>query len=170
MNIESQVIDLLTQACTLYKSASFQRHSGHWDPTGRSGGGCPECRRARILRDEADILVLQARELIASTCRKAIYRGKEMKNFRKQPYPDLRAGEEAWIRSLTPLSDISVIRYRNPVGDYLWNTGLIVWDTYIPRKWDRRVKPKITSVAGDFREELDEMSLEDVIAWFSVRA
>lgn len=69
MNIESQVIDLLKKACSLYKNASYQNHSGHWDPTGRSGGGCPECRRARILRDEADILVLQARELIASVRR-----------------------------------------------------------------------------------------------------
>ena len=72
MNTESQVIDLLTQACTLYKSASFQRHSGHWDPTGRSGGGCPECMRAMTLRDEADALVLQARDLMASTCSKAV--------------------------------------------------------------------------------------------------
>lgn len=66
MNIESQVIDLLEKACFLYKNASYQNHSGHWDPTGRLGGGCPECKRARILRDEADILVLQARDLMAS--------------------------------------------------------------------------------------------------------
>lgn len=69
MNIESQVIDLLEKACSLYKSASYQSHSGHWDPTGRSGGGCPECIRARTLRDEADALVLEARELIASVRR-----------------------------------------------------------------------------------------------------
>lgn len=66
MNIESQVIDLLKKACSLYKNASYQNHSGHWDPTGRSGGGCPECMRAMTLRDEADILVLQARDLMAS--------------------------------------------------------------------------------------------------------
>lgn len=66
MNTESQVIDLLEKACFLYKNASYQNHSGHWDPTGRSGGGCPECMRAMTLRDEADILVLQARDLMAS--------------------------------------------------------------------------------------------------------
>ena len=66
MNIESQVIDLLKKACSLYKSASYQNHSGHWDPTGRSGGGCPECMRAMTLRSDADALVLQARDLMAS--------------------------------------------------------------------------------------------------------
>lgn len=66
MNIESQVIDLLKKACSLYKNASYQNHSGYWDPTGPSGGGCPECIRAMTLRSDADALVLQARELMAS--------------------------------------------------------------------------------------------------------
>lgn len=69
MNTESQVIDLLEKACFLYKNASYQNHSGHWDPTGRSGGGCPECMRAALLRSEADTLFIQAQELGASVRR-----------------------------------------------------------------------------------------------------
>jgi len=50
---------LLRRACELYKAASLQDHSGHFDPTGQSGLGCPECMDARKLRREADALMEQ---------------------------------------------------------------------------------------------------------------
>jgi len=46
----------LEEALKLYREASFQSHSGHWDKTGGSGTGCPECIRANGLREQADAL------------------------------------------------------------------------------------------------------------------
>jgi len=43
-------------ACKLYRMASLQAHSAHWDLTGQGGVGCPECLRATELRDRADAL------------------------------------------------------------------------------------------------------------------
>lgn len=34
--------------------ATFQSHSGHWDSTGQSGLGCPECIKAREAREHCD--------------------------------------------------------------------------------------------------------------------
>ena len=47
-------IERLKKACELYRQASIQSHSGHWDPTGKWGAGCPECNRASQLRSEAE--------------------------------------------------------------------------------------------------------------------
>ncbi len=47
-------IERLKKACELYRQASIQSHSGHWDPTRRVGAGCPECDRASQLRSEAE--------------------------------------------------------------------------------------------------------------------
>ena len=47
-------IERLKKACELYRQASIQSHTGHWDPTGRWGAGCPECDRASQLRSEAE--------------------------------------------------------------------------------------------------------------------
>jgi len=47
-------IERLKKACELYRQASIQSHSGHWDPTGKWGAGCPECDRASQLRSEAE--------------------------------------------------------------------------------------------------------------------
>ena len=47
-------IERLQKACERYGQASIQSHSGHWDPTGRWGAGCPECNRAAQLRSEAE--------------------------------------------------------------------------------------------------------------------
>ena len=43
----------LFQVIELYRSASYQSHSGHFDPTGGSGSGCPACLRAIELRADA---------------------------------------------------------------------------------------------------------------------
>jgi hypothetical protein len=36
------------------REAAFQNHSAHFDKTGGSGAGCPECLRIRSLRREAE--------------------------------------------------------------------------------------------------------------------
>lgn len=46
-------IEALEQALELYKQASYQSHTGHWDKTMQHGAGCPECIRARELREQA---------------------------------------------------------------------------------------------------------------------
>lgn len=53
----------LNKACDLYKEASYQSHSGHWDREGTGGRHCPECIRARELRDLAD----KARKVVEET-------------------------------------------------------------------------------------------------------
>jgi hypothetical protein len=50
----NEKLEKIKKACELYKEASYQSHSGHWDSTGQHGAGCPECIRARELRDKAD--------------------------------------------------------------------------------------------------------------------
>lgn len=49
----------LVQAGNLYRQASFQSHSGHWDSTMQHGKGCPECIRANDLRKQADEMMDQ---------------------------------------------------------------------------------------------------------------
>ena len=51
----------LKKACELYRQASIQSHSGHWDPTGKWGAGCPECNRASQLRSEAEAALKEER-------------------------------------------------------------------------------------------------------------
>lgn len=49
--------EALRLACTLYREASIQSHSRHWDNTMQGGLGCPECIQARELREKADKLL-----------------------------------------------------------------------------------------------------------------
>lgn len=44
------------------RSAASQSHAAHFDRTGRSGLGCPECIRADKLRAEAEVLFEEALE------------------------------------------------------------------------------------------------------------
>jgi hypothetical protein len=37
----------LKAAWIVMRHATMQSHNGHWDPTMRSGAGCPECIRSR---------------------------------------------------------------------------------------------------------------------------
>lgn len=55
------IIELLFKASDIYRNASYQGHSSHWDKTMMGGAGCPECIRARKLREEADALMDEAR-------------------------------------------------------------------------------------------------------------
>lgn len=50
-------VDVITRALALYRAASQQGHSTHWDSTQQHGAGCPECKRAMRLRDRADELL-----------------------------------------------------------------------------------------------------------------
>jgi len=45
------------EANRLFREASFQNHSGHWDRTGQHGANCPEYARAKDLRTKADKLL-----------------------------------------------------------------------------------------------------------------
>ena len=47
----------LRKALELYRDASYQGHSSHWDKTGGSGSGCPACLRAIELRAQARQIV-----------------------------------------------------------------------------------------------------------------
>lgn len=47
----------LEAACKLYREASIQSHSGHWDREMTHGLNCPVCQRARELRKEADAIL-----------------------------------------------------------------------------------------------------------------
>ena len=47
----------LKKALELYRDASYQGHSSHWDKTGGSGSGCPACLRAIELRAQARQIV-----------------------------------------------------------------------------------------------------------------
>ena len=51
---QRQEIARLREALELYKRASYQSHSGHWDKTGGGGAGCPACLEARDLRNQAE--------------------------------------------------------------------------------------------------------------------
>ena len=46
-------IEKLTNAFEMMTLASLQSHNGHWDSEGNAGRTCPECIRARELRDSA---------------------------------------------------------------------------------------------------------------------
>ena len=47
----------LREVVVVLRKATYQSHNGHWDMTGGSGSGCPECIRAREARVEADRLL-----------------------------------------------------------------------------------------------------------------
>ena len=47
----------LRKAMELYREASYQGHSSHWDKTGGSGSGCPACLQAIELRAQARKIV-----------------------------------------------------------------------------------------------------------------
>lgn len=47
----------LQRACAIYRKASIQSHSGHFDRTGQHGMGCEECIKANALRAEADSIL-----------------------------------------------------------------------------------------------------------------
>jgi len=47
-------IGRLREAYELLRMATFGAHSAHFDRTGGSGSGCPECLRMRKIRAEAD--------------------------------------------------------------------------------------------------------------------
>ena len=51
------IIKQLLKACRLYKRASVQGHYGHWDSMGTFGANCPECIRARELREKANAIL-----------------------------------------------------------------------------------------------------------------
>ena len=48
--------DRLKRANALLLDASLPNHTGHWDSRGTSGANCPECLRARELREQAAAL------------------------------------------------------------------------------------------------------------------
>jgi hypothetical protein len=52
-----QRIKIQREACSLYRNASIQDHTAHLDKTGQNGMECPECIRARRLRERADRLM-----------------------------------------------------------------------------------------------------------------
>lgn len=52
-----ETIELLLAACDLYKQASYQNHSEHWDSAGPGGRNCPECNRAKTLREQAHTIL-----------------------------------------------------------------------------------------------------------------
>ncbi len=54
-----RVVSLLREACQIYREASQQGHSTHWDATMQHGRGCPECIRARELRAKGDAIMEQ---------------------------------------------------------------------------------------------------------------
>ena len=45
-------IELLTISLQRAISELGGRHTGHWDPTGRSGAGCPVCKEEYKTKDE----------------------------------------------------------------------------------------------------------------------
>ena len=47
----------LKQAAALFREASFQSHSSHWDSHGTNGANCPACSKASSLRRQADDLL-----------------------------------------------------------------------------------------------------------------
>ena len=51
-NLEEK-ISRLKRAYRKMTEAAFQYHNEHFDPTGQSGIGCPQCIRAKKLREEA---------------------------------------------------------------------------------------------------------------------
>lgn len=59
INRLSEVCARLEQACDIYRKASIQSHSGHFDRTGQHGTGCEECIKANALRAEADSILKQ---------------------------------------------------------------------------------------------------------------
>jgi len=50
-------IEAMREAIAVLRQASSQSHSGHWDSTMQHGAGCPECIRARELRDKASAIL-----------------------------------------------------------------------------------------------------------------
>lgn len=62
INRLSKICALLEDACAIYRQASIQAHSSHFDRTGQHGLGCEECIRADTLRDKADFILKQIEE------------------------------------------------------------------------------------------------------------
>jgi len=54
------VNDRLCQASSIYRAASLQGHSSHWDPEGTGGRNGPECIRADKLRKQAHAIAAEA--------------------------------------------------------------------------------------------------------------
>ena len=52
--------DRTLKAARIYRAASLQEHSSHWDSKGTRGASCPECERSRKLRAEADSILAAA--------------------------------------------------------------------------------------------------------------
>lgn len=44
----------IAKAAVIYRDASIQSHSSHFDSTQQGGKGCPECIRANKMREQAD--------------------------------------------------------------------------------------------------------------------
>ncbi len=55
-----KTIALTEEAYCLLAEATLTNHHGHFDPTGGSGTGCPECLRVRDLRDKAESIYREA--------------------------------------------------------------------------------------------------------------
>jgi hypothetical protein len=55
-------VQLMIQAYSLMKQATFQSHTGHWDHKGTCGANCYECKRADELRNEADRLFEESKK------------------------------------------------------------------------------------------------------------
>jgi len=53
-SLQQREITRLKKALELYKQASYQAHSAHFDRTGGAGSGCPACIEARELREQAE--------------------------------------------------------------------------------------------------------------------
>lgn len=54
-------IDDLFEAMTIFREASYQSHNGHWDKEGTHGVNCPECIRARALREKAEAILTRTK-------------------------------------------------------------------------------------------------------------
>ena len=54
--------DKLLMAAMLYRKASFQSHSGHWDMKGTMGKNCPECIMADETRAKANAIIEEIKE------------------------------------------------------------------------------------------------------------
>lgn len=54
--------------------ATYQSHNGHWDSTGQSGAGCPECIRASEARQDCQNIIKEGLAKLESRARDAALR------------------------------------------------------------------------------------------------
>lgn len=79
---------------------------------------------------------------------------------------DRRSGGERWLRRLDDKNWISVLYRLTGFGYHEWETALCLTPDSRPQDWPSWKTHDCLIIAGDRREELERMPLEQLRAWY----